>query len=85
MCFDFEMGFQGRNLNAEFKVFGISNQYKDFELDSNNTKQYLYHKCKHVLVNAYQSLQYDQCLAMHMMICPVFLILKHPGCYNPSP
>ena len=41
MCLDFEMIFHGRNLNAEIRVFGISNQYKDFELDSNNTKKHL--------------------------------------------
>jgi len=41
ICLDFEMSFQGRDLNAEIRVFGILNQYKDFERDSNNTKQHL--------------------------------------------
>ena len=55
MCLDFEMSFQGRNLNAEIRVFGISNQYKDFKRDSNNTIQHIPHEYKLVLVYASQS------------------------------
>jgi len=41
MCLDFEMGFSRVNLNAEIRVFGNSNQYKDFERESNHTSQHI--------------------------------------------
>ena len=49
------MGFSRVNLNAEIRVFGNSNQYKDFELDSNHISQHIQHKGKCVLVYAYQN------------------------------
>ena len=55
MCLDFEMGFPGQNLNAEIYCFRKFKSKQNFELDSNHTIQHIQHKCKLVLVNAYQS------------------------------
>ena len=71
MCLDFEMSFQGRNLNAEIRVFGFSNQYKDFELDSNNTIQHIQHKGKLVLVYAYQNSQSFLITIIDIILCNI--------------
>jgi len=71
MYFDFELGFSGVKLITGNQGFRKFKSIHDFELDSNNTIQHIQHKCKLVLVYAYQNSQSFLITIIDIILCNI--------------